>query len=422
MMQQHPVTKQSPIFIILTINTIVLLTVLINVAFKIIEFHGLILAVNSLLCPLFSALYLTALRRCTWQEQRHLLHIALIALYGFCVGIYLLVNLPAAEYMHDNPVYQIVFDDIPRKFFAITTGFALSFYLPHFLFCSQQNIHISNPRYCLLLALLGGAVFYVITFLFLFSGTRIPKLEQIFFDSSLITGLLLLGGSALYLTALLHPKCSLPKARTNCSISFPYYLICIALVITLICLACEYRIIAFGQERILAASSLFFPLTLVISTVIGELCGYRTNLQLSLLLSATQVLFDLLLTAVVALPSPDFYDLNPFYSFIMVRRLPADSLTLFVTFMSNALLLHHLQRMKVNRSLRIIIANMCANSLLCLIDYSLLFGGIYPYEQIIRLVLSVWEYKTLVALISLPIILKICNLLERKNSLTLQYS
>ena len=422
MMQQRTLTKQSPIFMVLSINAIVLLTVLINVAFKIIEFHGFILSVNSLLCPFFSMLYLAVLRCCTWQEQRHLLHIALIALYTFCIGIYLLINLPAAEYMHDNPVYQIVFDDIPRKFFAITVGFALSFYLPHFLFCSQQRSLTTNPKFCLLLALLGGIVFYIITFLFLFSGTRIPKLEQICIDSSLVAAFVLLSSSAFYLMTLLYRENASAKARIGSPISFPYYLICFALVVILICLACEYRIIALGQTWILAASSLFFPLTLIISTIIGELLGYRINFQLSLLLSATQILFDLLLMALVAFPSPDFYNLNPFYIYIMVRRLPADSLTLLVTFISNAFLLHQLKQMKVKRSLRIIIANMCANSLLCLIDYSLLFGGIYSYEQIMHLVLNVWEYKTVVALISVPIIIKICNSLERKNSLSLQYT
>lgn len=124
----------------------------------------------------------------------------------------------------------------------------------------------------------------------------------------------------------------------------------------------------------------------------------------------------------VALPSPPFFNLNPFYHYIMPRRLSAASLSLFVTFLGNAMLLHYLKysKWKINRSLRILIANISVNSLLCLVDYSLLYGGIYPYEQIINLAVSVWQYKLLTALIALPVILWMCKILERNYSLVVQ--
>lgn len=118
---------------------------------------------------------------------------------------------------------------------------------------------------------------------------------------------------------------------------------------------------------------------------------------------------------VVALPSPTFLNLNPFTATLCLKRLPAASLTLFLAFISNAMLLHHLKQPKwaLQRPLRILIANICANSLLCLIDYSLLFGGIYPYDQIINLVANVWHYKLLMTLISLPFILWLCAHMEK---------
>ncbi|STY33529.1 Uncharacterised protein [Legionella pneumophila] len=79
-----------------------------------------------------------------------------MTLYMFCIGVYVLVNLPAAEYMHDNPAYQVIFEEIPKKFFATTIAFALSFYLPHLLFCTKNDRVLSTPKQCVLLALLGG--------------------------------------------------------------------------------------------------------------------------------------------------------------------------------------------------------------------------------------------------------------------------
>lgn len=415
-------SQQSPGFLFLTVSVIICLTLLINVAFKIIILHGMMFSVNSLICPLTAGLYLVALRRCTVKEQRHLLNISLMTLYTFCIGVYISINLPAAEYMHDNPVYQIIFDDIPKKFFAVTIAFALSFYLPHLLVCAKNSTLLASPRQCMLLALLGGLSFFTLNFFLLFLGTHIHNFCQIMIDSMMIASILLLIVGALSLTMSL--KDQTPSCPLRAYEPFPlcYYLICFAIVIMLICLACEYRIVAFiGHNRILAVSALFFPIILIISTVVGELWGYRVNLKFGLIISATQFIFDSLLMGIVALPSPEFFNLNPFYSYIMLRRLPADSLTLLATFMSNAMLLHYLKQQKIQRQYRILIANICANSLLCLVDYSLLYGGIYPYDQIINLVVNVWQYKFIMTLLSLPLILKLCSSLGRKQALALRH-
>jgi len=140
-------------------------------------------------------------------------------------------------------------------------------------------------------------------------------------------------------------------------------------------------------------------------------------LKMAVVLIGSQCFFDGLLMGLIALPSPPFFNLNPFYSYIMPRRLPAASFALFVTFISNAMLLQYLPasqwlqkvRTSAQRPLCIFIANVVANSLLCLVNYGLLFGGIYPYEQIINLAINVWVYKLVITVISIPIILWCCQ-------------
>jgi hypothetical protein len=129
-MNQSITSQQPPAFLVLSVGIITSLILLINVSFKIVSYQGLVFAISSLLCPLIAGLYLLVLRNCTFREQRYLLNISLTTLYIYCIGVYVLVNLPAAEFMHDNPVYQIVFEDIPKKFFATTISFTLNFYLP----------------------------------------------------------------------------------------------------------------------------------------------------------------------------------------------------------------------------------------------------------------------------------------------------
>ncbi|WP_173238257.1 VUT family protein [Legionella antarctica] len=418
-MNQSLSLQQSSRFLFVTVSLITCLILLINISFKIIILQGLVFAVSSLLCPLVAGLYLITLRTCTFKQQRHVLNISLITLYTFCIGIYVLVNLPAAEYMLDNPVYQIIFEDIPKKFFATTISFTLSFYLPHLLFCTKSDKILSSPKQCMLLALLGGLSFFCLDFFLLFSDPHAHSFKQVYFDSLLIACLLLLIIGVSYLSFLLGNKANKNKRLKVISEDgiFPlyHYLICFAVAVMLMCIACEYRIVAFNKDSILAASCIFFPITMIISTLIGELWGYHANLKLALVLISAQLIFDAFLMSIVTLPSPPFFNLNPFYSCIVPRRLPAATLSLCVTFISNAMLLHYLKysKWKLHRSLRIFIANVCASSLLCLVDYSLLFGGIYPYEQIISLVVNVWQYKLLMTMISLPLVLWLCKHLQR---------
>ncbi|KTD76381.1 VUT family protein [Legionella waltersii] len=425
-MKQIISSRQSQGFLPLAVSMMTCLIVLINVSFKIISLGGMVFAANSLIGPLIASLFLVALNTCTFKEQRHLLNLCLITLYLFCVGVYVLVNLPASEYMHDSPVYQIIFEEIPKKFFATTLSFALSFYLPHLLFFSKTNSERCTPKNSLLLFLLGGLSFFCVDFYFLFSGPHAHSFKQVFIDSLMIASLLVLLIGVIYLAFFLEfnqffKNSSLSDQSEGFFPTYQYFL-CIAVAVMLISLACEYRIVSINKDHILSASCIFFPIPIIISSIIGEYWGYRPNIKLALTMVVAQLTFDLFLMGLVTLPSPPFFNLNPFYSYIMPRRLTAGGLTLFITFFSNAWLIQYLKDPKwgINRPLRLLIANVCANSLLCLVDYSLLYGGIYPYEQIFNLVMNVWQYKLIMTIVLLPFVLWVCKSLERKEALIWQ--
>lgn len=392
---------------------ITFLILLINVSFKIIVIHEMMFTASSVICSAVAIIYLLILKQGSILTQRHLLHQCLLALYVFSIGIYILVNIPAADYMHDNPAYQIVFEDIPKKFFASTLAFGLSFYLPHVLCCAKQKDLLILPKKRLLLAIWGGFSFFTIDFFLLFSDPHVYNFNRIYVDSLMVALLILFSIGVLYLSIHLFSrryffsfKSSPPGYLTS-----PLYNYLVALGVTsmLVCLACEYRLISFSKELTLAASGLVFPITLMVSNLIGELFGLRANLRLCALLILAELVFDFILMAAVALPSPDFFNLNPFYSFIIPRRIPSSTLALSLTFISNTLLL---EKFKTNatissRSWRIIIANALATSLLCLVNYSLLFSGIYPYEQILSLTLSVWIFDIGAIILCLPLLLRI---------------
>ncbi|MFA5959038.1 MAG: VUT family protein [Tatlockia sp.] len=396
----------------LTLSMITCLILLINLSFKIIVVEGFIFSATSVLCPLTAILYTLILKDCDADQQRHALNQSFLALYLFSVGIYLLVNLPAAEYMHDNPAYQIAFEDIPKKFFAGTLSFGLSFYLPHVYCCARKKSLLNDPEKRILLALLGGFFFFTLDFLLLFSHPAMIRFGQIYWGSLVVSTGILLCALALFFTCLRFKKTgntSINREIGPAYLSVPlyHYLVCTSVTIVLICLACEYRLIAFSNGVVLGASGILFPVTIMASNLIGELFGYKANFRLALVLILSELIFDLFIMGAMALPAPDFFNLNPFYSYIMPRRILASVTALFVTFVGNAMLLENLKYTKLglNWVSRILIANITVMSLLCLVNYVLLYVGVYPYEQIFNIAFNSWAYKMLMILVSLPVLL-----------------
>ncbi|KTC68876.1 hypothetical protein Lbir_2409 [Legionella birminghamensis] len=412
-----PIQQQSRNCLILTVSLLTCLMLLINVSFKIIIFQGMLITSSSVLCPLVACFYLAILNKCSLIQQRHTLNQSLLTLYLFSIGIYILVNLPAAEYMRDSTAYQIVFEDIPRKFFASTIAFAVSFYLPHLYFCSRRPKIMASAKKRLWLALFGGLSFFTFDFLLLFADPHAESFGRIYFDSLLITSSILLIAAIIYLIShILSKPTSISSRKESFYFISPWYhyLVSFAVTVTLISLSCEYRIVSFGNDWTLTASGLVFPLVIMASNLIGELYGYKANLLLACFIILAELVFDGLLMLAIILPSPDFFDLTPFYSFMMPRRIPATILTLLICLAGNSFLLEKLKQTGYgsNRGLRLLVANLIVNTLLCLVNYGLLFGGMYPFEQIFNLATNAWVLKFILTLIGVPFVLWIYELLN----------
>lgn len=400
----------------LTLGMVLCLVLLINVSFKVIAVKGLLFTASSILCPLVAAVYLLVLKNCNYAEQRQVLNQSLLALYLFSFLIFVLVHLPASPYMLDQSAYQIVFEDIPRKFFAATLAFGLSIYLPHCIFWNKAKSYVLQAHKQMLLAFFGGLSFFTLDFLLLFADPDFGEARLIYVGSFIIVlGLMFL---ACLLFKLAQKKGFSAKNVVKNKLFYTYYpyLVCFSVVVFLICQSCEYRLVSLGDYS-LVASGIFFPLCIMVSNLIGEVYGWRANLQYTLIFILTELLFDGILIIIIFLPSPDFLNLNPFYSFIMPRRILATSLSLLIAFFANSFLLEELKKTAYgkHRAVRIVIANLIVNSVLCLVNYAILFSGLYAYDQIVNLVFNGWFYKCIVAVLSLPLLLRLYELLSQQQ-------
>jgi uncharacterized PurR-regulated membrane protein YhhQ (DUF165 family) len=409
------ISKQSRNFLAIAVCMLISLLLLINLSFKIIVVSELMFSASSLLCPLLTWFYLRALKDCTINEQRHVLNIALLALYVFSIGVFITMHLPVGEYMRDNPAYKIVFEELPRKFFATTFAFGLCFYLPHLIIFPRKNTGIISNNKAVLLALLSGLSFFLVNFYFLFTEPDLQYFNRILLDSFLICFSLLLLAKVLFLAFVLK-RPGQSKMVSEKSSGFPLfeYLVAFTLIIFLICIACEYRLVMLFNRWLITANSLIFPLALMSSTIISEIFGFRAVLKLVVVLLLGELFFELCLMIAIALPSPDFFNLNPFYTSILPRRIPAGLLSAAVVFLANAWFLARLRKLRTfkNRALRIFFANFLTRIVLCCVSYFSMLAGVLNLDLMMTLAFNAWLYKNLFGLISLPLMVYCCVSLE----------
>ncbi|MCA0403233.1 MAG: VUT family protein [Proteobacteria bacterium] len=413
----------KPSYLSLSVAMLVCLILLLCLSLKIVVVQGVIFTASSVFIAITAACYFTVLRKCNFTEQRHLLNQSLLALYLFSIGLYFLMSVSTIETSHENSAYQIVFEGIARKFFAAAISFALSFYLPHILFCNPRGNSPLSYMKCLTLSLLGGFSFFSLDYFFLFYTMELPEFYGIYFDSLLAFIFIYLLAricyhSLSYIKGFDRFLSSSEPDKIYLTNPFYQYLVIFSVIILLICLSCEYRLISISNGWLFATSGLLFPLAMFASNLISELYGYRANLRLAAILIISQICFDLFLIKIVSLPTPQSMDFSSLHYSSVVMRLPAGALALFVTFVGNAILLENLKytRLGIKQGLRIIIANFFSTSVLCLVNYSLLYGGVYPHQQISSLAFNTWFYKFSFILAALPLTLWIYHFLKKNSS------
>lgn len=405
----------------LTVSMITCLTLIINVSFKLVMLGPYIFTANSIICTLFAGLYLLVIKNCTLDQQRRILNQCLITLYLYSMGIYLLVNLPAAEHMQIHIDYQIVFEEIPRKFFSSTVAFILSFYIPHlYCFTKKTKENKSKSGNTLMRALGGGFLFFSLNFLLLFFDPMVKNFGILYLTSwfvSLLTLFTIALGYFVYLTIDWPKKTKNWKFSrkvdhlTSHSGAIYYSLASFSVVILLISLACEYRLVMLMDQWMVSASSILSPLILLVACLVSELYGSKACVRLLAILIISELAFDFTLMATVTMPSPNFLDLNPFFWAVMPRRIPGTTLTLVIAFLTNIIALEKLKTTVYGMStaLRFALANIIANSALCIVNYLILFMGVYPYDQVLHLVITSWVYRFCFVLVCLPFFLLLNN-------------
>lgn len=196
------------------------------------------------------------------------------------------------------------------------------------------------------------------------------------------------------------------KNNTNIKYKFNFYIIisllCVILLINShsIC----YKFIDLYFFGTVAASGVMFSFTFLLADVVVEHYGYSysRNLIWSVLLS--QFIFVSIIYLVYLLPSSDIYNnqyFNILYKNLYPRQIVAASFCVFFAFFSFSFLISVLKINLYNKKFwfRTIVSNIVAKAVLCTFSYIILFYGKYNWIYIIKIIISTWILKMLIAIV-----------------------
>ncbi|MCC5791414.1 MAG: VUT family protein [Legionellaceae bacterium] len=370
------------------------LAFLISFSSIIVEVKGLALSISSLFVPLISGLYLIIARNYSHRLQVHYLNIGLLCLYLFPLSVYLLISLPGTSLLRTHNIYQILFNNLPHKFFATTLAYLMSFYVP-LLVMKYVEPYWPLLQQSAIRALGGGLCFFVLQ-----SVLLSPELSHS--QHSVIPSL---GLVILLLLGLSGASRRLPYHNQQQHSVLPDYLANSSLIILLACIACEYRLMRFDEHYLLTASGILFPFALLFFNVFSECYRRKDTAILILFIVSAPLLFDSLSLMLMASSESRYAVLEGWYQLFMPRRMAAETLALLLALLANLAFSNLTQPLLSARlgSVRLYFANTLSNTVLCISNYFLLYGGIFAYDEIWGLVINNWCYKMLLCLLLLPL-------------------
>lgn len=181
----------------------------------------------------------------------------------------------------------------------------------------------------------------------------------------------------------------------------------------------ETKIIKIGSIS-LTGGLLIFPISYIINDCIAEVWGYkkaRLIIWLGFIMNFFVIGFSQI---VLLLPSPDYWKGEEAFRFVfgMAPRIAAASLAAFLV--GSFLNAYVMSKMKLANkgkyfALRAVASTVVGESADSLIFFPLAFGGMIPFEELLKLMLFQVIAKTLYEIIILPLTIRIVRYIKKRE-------
>ena len=181
----------------------------------------------------------------------------------------------------------------------------------------------------------------------------------------------------------------------------------------------ELKVIKIGSLPLsVTAGMLVFPVSYIINDCIAEVWGFR-KARLIIWAGFLMNFFVMAMAQLaVMLPAADFWDGEAAFNYVygMAPRIVIASLLAFLT--GSFFNAYVMSRMKIvskgkNFSLRAVVSTLVGESADSVIFFPIAFGGVIPFDEMLKLMAVQIVMKTAYEIVILPVTIKVVNYIKR---------
>ena len=209
-----------------------------------------------------------------------------------------------------------------------------------------------------------------------------------------------------------HYRCS----KNATEYKYVYFFMMLFVTIFLVCDATAFRMTnLFGTN--VPVSGLIIPIVFSLGDLVADVYGYNISRKLIWNTLVCQLIFGILLTIAINLPSPEG-DLNNIHYNEAFRHIIRTNIISFLSVSSgmftNAFLMSKIKIWMNGKRfwIRTILSSSISEFVLCFVAYETLYFGLKSPFEIWEIVISVWYYKLIFAIIAAPIVSVLSTLIK----------
>lgn len=215
----------------------------------------------------------------------------------------------------------------------------------------------------------------------------------------------------------LHRDGLIYNNKQNEQYKYVYFFMMLFMSIFLVCEVIAWRMVeVFGH--VIPACGIIIAFAFFLGDIVAEVYGYHISRKLIWNALICQIIFGIIVTAVINLPSPPNSQINEHYSQVFLHLLRTNlSSCISVTsgMFTNAFLISKLKvRLNGKRFIfRVVLSSGISEAVLCVTAYTLIFMGEKSFYTIVYMIIIVWFYKMVFALVTAPLAPVITNWLKK---------
>lgn len=179
----------------------------------------------------------------------------------------------------------------------------------------------------------------------------------------------------------------------------------------------EAKVVQLGPISV-TAGLLVFPVSYIINDCIAEVWGFRKARLIIWMGFLMNFMVVALGQIAVALPAAPFWEGEESFDFVfgLAPRIAAASLTAFLV--GSFINAYVMSKMKIashgkNFSLRAVLSTVAGESADSLIFFPLAFGGLMPFNELIKMMIVQVVLKTLYEIIILPVTIRVVDYIKK---------